>query len=208
MSDTVFSLAKDELFDLTKLDPGIKDFYIGLDWDPSVSGEDIDLDAVLIAVGSDGMALANKHSECFLFYGNHGRNGTPAAFQVTEDNRDGSDDFNNDIDDDEAIFCYSDKIDPDIQELRVFVTFHDAGGRTLNDVSRVGLRIAPLVNNVPDFGNGKTATFDVRDVGASEGAHMASIVRNNVAGWDIKPVGEQSGNLSQVASIHGIGTKS
>jgi stress response protein SCP2 len=206
MSDQVFSLEKDEVFDLTKLDPGIKDLYVGLDWDPAVSGEDIDLDAVLIAVGVDGRVLTGKHAECFLFYGNHGRNGVPGAFEVTEDNRDGSDDFNGEIDDDEAIFIYGDKIDANMQELRIFVTFHDAGGRTLRDVSRVGLRIAPLVNGVPDFGDGKMATFDVRNVGASEGAHMASLIRNSVTGWDIKTVGEQSGNLGQVAAAHGLAT--
>jgi len=200
MSDQVFSLAKDEVFSLAKLEPGIKDIYIGLDWDPAESGADIDLDAVLIAVGDNGKVIDGKHAECFLFYGNTGRdNNPPGPFEITEDNRDGVD--TGDLDD-ESIFIYSDKITEDMKEIHVFVTYHEADGRTLADVSRIGMRAAPLANGEPDVS--KQDTYDVRDAGGGEGAHMCSLVRNPAGGWDIKAVGEQAGNLSQIADIHGL----
>ena len=201
MSDQVFSLAKDEVFSLAKLEPGIKDIYIGLDWDPAESGADIDLDAVLIAVGDNGKVIDGKHGECFLFYGNTGRDNTPPSpFMITEDNRDGTD--TGDLDDDEAIFIYSDKITDDMIEIHIFVTYHDAKGRTLTDVSRIGMRAAPLVDGGPDVSN--QATYDVRDCGGGEGAHMCSLIRNPAGGWDIKAVGEQAGNLAQIAEVHGL----
>ena len=207
MSDNqVFNLAKDQIFSLTKLSPGIKDYYVGLDWDPAKAGNSIDLDAVLIAVGKDGKVIPGKAAESFLFYGNNGRNGSsPAAFSITEDNRDGSDDFNNTIDDDEAIFVRGDLVEEEMSELRIFVSFHDANGLTLEDVSKVSLRIAPLNGDTPDFNN--QAVFDVRECGAGEGAHMATLVRNEVSGWDIITVGQQSGSLANIASVHGIETR-
>jgi len=197
-----FSLEKSQVFSLEKLEPGIKDIYVGLDWDPAESGADIDLDAVLIAVGDDGKVLKGKEAECFLFYNNTGRDDTPPSpFMITEDNRDGVE--TSDLyDDDEAIFVYSDKVEDDMKELHVFVTYHDANGRTLSDVSRIGLRVAPLVDGKPD--TSKQATYDVRDCGGGEGAHMCSLIRNPAGGWDIKAIGEQTGNLSQVAATHGI----
>jgi len=196
-----FSLEKAQVFSLEKLEPGMKDIYVGLDWDPAESGADIDLDAVLLAVGDDGKVLPGKEGECFLFYGNTGRsNNPPSPFEITEDNRDGAD--VGELDDDEAIFVYSDKVDTDMKELRIFVTYHEAEGRTLSDVSRIGLRVAPLVDGKPDAS--KQVTYDVRDAGGGEGAHMCTLSRNPAGGWDIKAVGEQTGNLTQVATTHGI----
>ena len=203
--DVVFNLAKDEVFDLTKLSAGIKDIYVGLKWDPAVAGKDVDLDAILIATDSSGVVISGMHSDSFLFYHNNGRAGTsPVAFEITEDNLDGED-VDNGFADDESIFVYSDKIDPKITQLHIYVVFTDAAGRTLKDVSNVTVTIAPFVDGKPVLEDG-SAVYSVSDIGASEGAYMAVIQRNEISGWDVKAVGEQSGNLRQVASIHGLGT--
>lgn len=221
MSDEIFSLAKDEVFDLGKAIPGVKDWYIGVDWDPVTEGDDVDLDLVMIAVGADGMARTGKHALDFLFYNNHGRYGdlmvdgdtTKSHFEnmpyyITPDNRDGDDSFNSDIDDDEAIFLREtvNAVEGDVEELRVFVTYHEPqAGQTLKDVSRIGFRVAPLVNNQPDFT--KQVTFNVTEIGETEGALVAKFVRNSVSGWDVTGVGEMLGGLAQVAAAHGIGAK-
>jgi stress response protein SCP2 len=221
MSDQIFSLKKDEVFDLSKLKPGVKDWYIGVDWDSVKQGEEVDLDLVLIAVGADGKARTGKHAMDFLFYGNHGRIGAlmvdgdvskdhykDMPYYITPDDRDGAGDASSDIEDDEAIFLRESivQVESDISELRVFVTYHEPGaGQTLLDVSRIGFRVAPLVDGVPDFNN--QVTFNVNDIGATEGAFVAKFIRNAVAGWDVTGVGEMLGGLGQVAAAHGIGTK-
>ena len=90
---------------------------------------------------------------------------------------------------------------------KVLETFNlkclDAKGKTLQDVSRIGLRIAPLKSdNTPNLSS--QVTFDVADVGQVEGAHMASLIRNPVSGWEVKAVGEAAGNLSEVAVSCGL----
>lgn len=204
--DIVFNLAKDDVFDLKKLAAGIKDIYAGLRWDPSKEGEEVDLDAVLIATDDTGKVIAGMHGESFLYYHNNGRDGaSPSAFEITEDNLDGSDNDNG-FEDDESIFIFSDKVHEKITQLHVYVVFTDANGRNLTDVKNVMLTIAPFINGSADLDTG-SVVYDVSDIGASEGAYMAVIQRNPISGWDIKAVGEQSGNLSQVASMHGLGTK-
>jgi len=196
-----FSLKKKQSFSLKKLIPGIKDFYIGLDWDPAIAGKDIDLDAVLIATDVNNKVLDSVDIEGFLYYLNHGRDGnSPSAFTITEDNRDGVDVGN--LDDDEAIYVEDSKVDLKYKNLHVFVTFHEANGRSLSDVARIGLRIAPLINGKPDFNN--QVVYDVREVGNSEGAHMCTLSRNPSNGWNIMAIGEPVGNLGEIAAQYGI----
>ena len=201
-----FSLKKNETFSLTKLAAGISNLYAGLNWSPAKVGEKIDLDLVLIAVGADGKVINQKHEECFLFFGNNGRDinadlgiVTPKAYYITPDNRDGRDDPTKP--DDEAIFITDSLIDPAIQEMRLFVTYWDAKGRTLTDVDSVTLRIAPL-NDKPDFDN--EVTYNVRDYGSSQGVHMATLKRNPIGGWDIVAVGEPTGDLHSVMTVYGL----
>lgn len=221
MSDQIFNLAKDQVFDLSKEMPGVKDWYIGVDWDPTKADDEVDLDLVLIAVGSDGKARTGKHALDFLFYGNHGRFGDLMVdgdvsqphyenmpYYITPDDRDGSGEADTGIEDDEAIFLRESMIpvEDDISELRIFVTYHEpAAGQTLKDVSRIGFRVAPLVNGEPDFS--KQAVFNVNEIGETDGALVAKLVRNPVSGWDVAGVGEMLGGLGQVAAAHGIGTK-
>ena len=200
-----FNLTKDEVFDLSKLSPGASDFYIGLDWDPSSAGVKVDLDAVLMAVDANGNCPPNDLLECFLYFKNHGRNGTkPDAYYITEDNEDGVDNPDSDIPDDEAIYVTGDKVLDSIQELRVYVVLHNPNGRTLTDVGRIGLRITPLINGVADFEGGSTVKFDVHNIGASAGAYMACLLRNKDGGWDVKSVGEQSGDLVQIVRSYNL----
>jgi len=139
------------------------------------------------------------------FYGNHGRGeNTPSAFYITEDNLTGEDDDDNGIPDDEAIYVHGATVDADMKQLRIFVTMHDANGRTLADVTRVGLRIAPLVDGEPDLT--KQVTFDVRDFGTNEGAYMGMLTRAADGGWELKTTGEAAGDLGSIASSHGIAT--
>lgn len=214
MSDVFFSLNKDVSFDLDKLSPGTENFYVGLSWTPSTEGDDVDLDAVLVATNDSGKVVSGLEYESFLYYSNHGREGlTPKAFWITPDDQDGTgveadntvDEIAYDYPDNEAIFIYGAKVNDAMKELHVYVTFHEAGMRTLKDVKDVTLTIAPLLDDdQPDLSSGKVAKFTVSDIGASKGGHIAIISRNPMGGWDIKAVGEQSGELEQVMIVHGL----
>ena len=117
-SAPVFNLRKGAVFNLAKIKPGITDFHIGLNWDPAATGVDIDLDAVLVAVGEDGKVVPGQESESFLFYQNNGRDSSPPkAFQITEDNRSGVD--SEDGADDEAISIYTGLIHSSVKRVKI-----------------------------------------------------------------------------------------
>ncbi len=200
----LFSLEKDVVFSLDKVSES-KDWYVGLSWTPAIN-EEIDLDAVLIAVGEDGKVFRANTVNSVLFYNNHGRGGAnPQPFEITEDNRDGEE-IDNGFPDDEAILIYGDKVASILgdgaKELRCFVTFHEAEGRSLTDVSEIKLTVAPLVNGRPDLT--KSVVYDVHDI-AGEGALMAKFGNLGNGKLDLTPIGEQCGNLAQIFQSHDIG---
>lgn len=206
MVEESFILSKDEPFDLSKMFPGVDNHYVGLSWRPSTKGEDVDLDAVLVATGDNGQVIGGLHKESFLFYNSHGRDGTsPKAFEITEDDRDGGGQAEagpSDIDDNEAIYIKGALVDPMMTKLYIYVVFFQANGRTLKDVLDVTLRICPLVDGVPDLPS--AAVFNVADIGASEGGLMAVLTRNKISGWSVEGLGTQSGDLAQVMKVHGL----
>lgn len=204
-SAPTFQLSKGTVFSLAKLKAGVDSFYIGLNWDPATDGADIDLDAVLVAVGDDGKVAKGKETESFLFYDNNGRgNNPPTAYNLSEDNRTGKD---NGDDDDESINIFTDLLTPDVSKIKIFITFHESGGLSLSDVNDVSLLVCPLVDGEPDRSSEHSALFTVEDIKDSLGAHMADIVPNPAGGWDLVAIGKGCGNLREVAEAHGIQTE-
>lgn len=62
------SLTKGGNVSLTKEAPGLTEVVIGLGWEPrTTTGAEFDLDASVIAVGTDGKVLSDKH---FVFFNN------------------------------------------------------------------------------------------------------------------------------------------
>lgn len=109
------SLKKGGSINLTKKEPTLKKIMIGLGWEMK-EGQTLDLDASMFMVGANGKLPADEY---FIFYNN--LKSPDSSVQHTGDNRTGEGD-----EDDEMILANLDLISPDVSELIVTVSIHDA----------------------------------------------------------------------------------
>lgn len=111
------SLKKGGSFNLTKEEPTLKKVMIGLGWEPTA--ENLDLDASVFMLGPN-LKLINDNY--FIFYNN--LKSPDGSTQHTGDNRTGFGD-----DDDEMVLVNLDLVNPDVAELVVVVSIHEAEAR-------------------------------------------------------------------------------
>lgn len=111
------SLKKGGSFNLTKEEPKLKKVMIGLGWEPTTDA--LDLDASVFMVGAN---LKLPSDNYFIFYNN--LKSPDGSTQHTGDNRTGYGD-----DDDEMILVNLDLVNPDITQLIVAVSIHEAEAR-------------------------------------------------------------------------------
>lgn len=111
------NLKKGNSFNLTKNEPSLKKVMIGLGWE--MVSERLDLDASLFMIGANGKLIADEY---FIFYNN--LNSPDGSIKHTGDNRSGVGE-----DDDEMILCNLDLINPQVTELVVAVSIHEAQAR-------------------------------------------------------------------------------
>ncbi|TAH27803.1 MAG: TerD family protein [Cytophagales bacterium] len=111
------NLKKGGSFNLTKEEPKLKKVLIGLGWEPSTNA--LDLDASVFMTGKNLKLLSDNY---FIFYNN--LKSPDGSTQHTGDNRTGYGD-----DDDEMILVNLDLVNPDITQLIVAVSIHEADAR-------------------------------------------------------------------------------
>jgi len=202
-----FNLVKNEPFDLSKLEPGMQNIYIGLDWIG-----DVDLDAVLIATDANGNVVKTENTrEAFLFFNNHGRmdgdvKTLPIAFEITEDVTTGGGD---DDGDEESIFVYGAEVADYMKELHILVVLHGDASKpnaTLEDAKAISVSVSPLVDGTraPHPDTSKHAVFNILDVGTGLGSLVAKLVRNTSGGWDVVGINEQCGDINQLVVAYGL----
>lgn len=110
-------LKKGGSFNLTKEEPKLKKIMIGLGWEPSTDA--LDLDASVFMLGGN---LKLPNDNYFIFYNN--LKSPDGSTQHTGDNRTGYGD-----DDDEMVLVNLDLVNPDITQLIVAVSIHEAQTR-------------------------------------------------------------------------------
>ncbi len=111
------NLEKGQKIDLTKTNPNVKQFKVGLGWNPNTAvGGTFDVDVSAFILGENGKRVSDNH---FVFYNNlH----SPNDFVVhTGDNLDGQGDG-----DDESIIVDFSKVSPLEKSIEFVVTIHNA----------------------------------------------------------------------------------
>ncbi|MGF1742693.1 TerD family protein [Vibrio profundum] len=123
------NLDKGSSINLNKSAPSLKKLRLGLGWDLLTNGAPLDLDASVFICKYDNKQQPKLISdEHFVFYNNLQ---CPYNAVIHDgDNRTGDGDG-----DDEVIHINLADINPAAQELSVFVTIHNANGRTFSSVS-------------------------------------------------------------------------
>jgi tellurium resistance protein TerD len=114
------NLKKGGTFNLTKEEPKLTKIMIGLGWE--MTSQTLDLDASVFMLGANRKLLSEDY---FVFYNN--LKSPDGALQHTGDNRSGKGD-----DDDEMILANLAAVNPEVSEILVTVTIHEATKRGHN----------------------------------------------------------------------------
>ena len=114
------SLTKGGNVSLTKQAPGLTAVTVGLGWDErTTSGEDFDLDASAIGLGTDGNALSPKY---FIFFNN--LTSPDGSIEHTGDNLTGEGEG-----DDETINVELSSVPAEVEKIVFPVSIYDAPAR-------------------------------------------------------------------------------
>lgn len=171
------SLTKGSNVSLTKNNPGVSKFTVGLGWDArSTTGDAFDLDAFALLVGADGKV---RSQDDFIFFNNK----SDAAGSVVHqgDNLTGEGDG-----DDEVIVVELDKIPADVEKVIIAVSIYEADSRsqTFGQVRNASVRLV-------DAGTGnEEVRYDLsEDYSVETAINFAELYRNN-GEWKFKAIGQ------------------
>jgi len=114
---STINLTKGQKIDLTKTNPGVKKFKVGLGWNPNTAvGGTFDVDVSAFILGENKKRVSDAH---FVFYNNLK---SPNDFVIHNgDNTTGVGEG-----DDETLVVDFSKVKPDEKEIVFVVTIHDA----------------------------------------------------------------------------------
>lgn len=120
---STINLEKGAKVDLTKTNPSVKKFTVGLGWNPNTSGgQQFDVDVSAFILGENGKRISDGH---FVFYNNLK---SPNDFVThTGDNRDGQGEG-----DDESLIIDFSKASPQEKSVVFVVTIDKAAERNQN----------------------------------------------------------------------------
>ena len=130
---STINLVKGQKVDLTKSNPGVQKYRVGLGWNPNTNGTEFDLDCSAFILNEAGKLISEKH---FVFFNN--LKCPQEAVTHTGDNRTGIGEG-----DDESLLIDFSKISPDAKKIVFVVSIHEALARTQNfgQVSNSYIRI-------------------------------------------------------------------
>ena len=186
------NLSKGQKVDLTKSNPGVKKFLVGLGWDVNAfdSGTAFDLDTSAFLVGEDGKCPSEKE---FIFYGNlkHSSGGV----EHMGDNLTGAGEG-----DDEQIKIDIDNIPANISKIAFTVTIHEAEARKQNfgQVSNAYIRVM-------DEGGSELIRYDLGEDFSIETAVVVGELYRHGAEWKFNAIGSGfQGGLAALCGHYGI----
>lgn len=137
---STINLVKGQKVDLTKTNPTVKKFKVGLGWNPNVAvGGAFDLDVSAFILGDSGKKVSDKH---FVFYNNQV---SPNDFvNHTGDNKTGAGEG-----DDESLLIDFSKVSTEEKSVVFVVTIHEAKEKNQNfgQVSGSYIRILDAATN-------------------------------------------------------------
>lgn len=178
---TLLNLQKNDILDLSKKDPSLKNILLGSGWDVAKKGffgfgADYDLDLIALLLDEDGKLI--KSSKSVIYYNDMVGQG----IKLHEDNRTGEGEG-----DDEKISISLDKLPIECKKVVFAVTIYDAVKRR-QSFSKVKNAYVRLVNE--DKGNEEICRYNLtEDGGNNTGIIFAELFKEN-GNWQFKAIGK------------------
>ena len=178
---TLLNLQKNDILDLSKKDPSLKNILLGGGWDVAKKGffgfgADYDLDLIALLLGEDGKLI--KSSKSVIYYNDMVGQG----IKLHGDNRTGEGEG-----DDEKISISLDKLPIECKKVVFAVTIYDAVRRR-QIFSKVKNAYVRLVNE--DKGNEEICRYNLtEDGGNNTGIIFAELFKEN-GNWQFKAIGK------------------
>ena len=186
------SLSKGGNVSLTKEAPGLTAVLVGLGWDArTTSGQDFDLDASALMIGTSGKILSDSH---FVFFNN--LTSPDGSVEHTGDNLTGEGEG-----DDEVIKVNLAAVPAECDKLVFTVSIYDAEarGQSFGQVRNAYIRI------VNQAGGAEIARYDLSEDASTETAMLFGEVYRNNAEWKFRAVGQgYTTGLSGIARDFGV----
>lgn len=187
---TAINLSKGQKVDLTKTNPSVKQFLVGLGWNPNTAvGGDFDVDVSAFILGSNGKLLSDSH---FVFYNN--LKSPNDAVIHNGDNRTGEGDG-----DDETLTIDFSKLTNGEEKIVFVVTIHEASSKNQNfgQVNGSFIRILDKENNT------EIMKYDLNEDYSTETAMVFGELYKKDGEWKFSAVGTgMNGGLEDYLNIY------
>lgn len=187
---TAINLSKGQKVDLTKTNPSVKQFLVGLGWNPNTAvGGDFDVDVSAFILGSNGKLLSDSH---FVFYNN--LKSPNDAVIHNGDNRTGEGDG-----DDETLTIDFSKLTNGEEKIVFVVTIHEASSKNQNfgQVNGSFIRILDKENNT------EIMKYDLNEDYSTETAMVFGELYKKDGEWKFNAVGTgMNGGLEDYLNIY------
>lgn len=184
------NLSKGGRADLTKTNPGVSKFRVGLGWDTNATvGGDYDLDVSAFILGQNGKLISDEN---FVFYNNLK---SPNEFLVhTGDNRTGAGDG-----DDESLILDVSKATGQEQNIVFVVTIHEAQTKNQN-FGQVNNSFIRVLNE--ETGD-ELLRYDLGEDYSTETALIFGEIYKNEGEWKFKATGSgMNGGLQDFVTLY------
>jgi tellurium resistance protein TerD len=186
------SLSKGGNVSLSKEAPGLRAILVGLGWDiRTTTGDDFDLDASALLVGTSGKILSDQH---FVFFNN--LRSPDGSVEHTGDNRTGEGEG-----DDEVIKVDLSAVPQDVDKIVVTASIYDAETRhqSFGQVRNAFIRV------VNQDGGAEITRYDLSEDASTETAMVFGELYRNAAEWKFRAVGQgYSTGLRGIAQDFGV----
>lgn len=187
-------LEKGTPLNISDKEPGIKNLYIGLGWDPADTGKDFDLDSTVVFCGEDGKAKdLNYYSELET------KSSTGDVYaKHSKDDLTGSSSAGGD---DEFITVKLDKVPTEIKKAYVMVNIYQGSTRN-QDFGQVSNSFMRLVNGDTES---EIARYDLKAEYAGHTGVMIAELYKMGDEWKVKVIAEAvDGSINDILSAKGL----
>lgn len=183
-SGMILNLNKNDILDLTKKNPGLRNVKLGAGWDISTNGSDFDLDIAAFLL--DRNNKFNDVSNVIFFNNKQGQ-----GIALGGDNRTGAGDG-----DDETIEINLQNINPSIEKIVFVVTIHNAMQKrqTFGMINNSYVRLVDLDQNGKEL-----CRFNLKENGSTAISVIFAELYRDGQDWQFKAVGE-----GKIADLNGV----
>ena len=183
-SGMILNLNKNDILDLTKKNPGLRNVKLGAGWDISTNGSDFDLDIAAFLL--DRNNKFNDVSNVIFFNNKQGQ-----GIALGGDNRTGAGDG-----DDETIEINLQNINPSIEKIVFVVTIHNAMQKrqTFGMINNSYVRLVDLDQNGKEL-----CRFNLKENGSTATSIIFAELYRDGQDWQFKAVGE-----GKIADLNGV----